>query len=789
MKVRLIIALFLLAAIGLLFSGCAEKDSWAGKGLEPATREKCYAGESEVQCPEEGGQQAAVEAVKSGVSETPRSEELLYIPRPYKAVITKPTGWFRSGQEADMILYATGFNESGGPLVLNHPGKVATDGKRLIVSDTWNNRVLVWNSIPIANNTPPDMVLGQPDFNSNTGRLGRDGMNFPLGISTDGTKLVVADAYNHRVLIWNEFPAKNNQPADLVLGASDFNTWPKYLDMKGRRNPRIGIYWPFDVWTDGTKLAVVNHEDSSILLWNRFPTQNNQPADLILGSENFSSRFSESNHSSLVKGSFETGVKSDGTNLVATSYSDKAVYVWNKFPTQSGEPASFKIDLHDLQERFPSDSISGLGAMGVELKGGKLFVAATHKILMWSQVPKSADELPLVVGAEKTRDQIQISPGYQRLFLNNFGRPFGVATDGRRLMVADTNFNRVLIFNEIPTVRDAEADIVLGTPELFSSRNSFASGTFPFSDGKRLIVGVDGFGVWIYDKIPDESKAEADVVVGRLHGSTTVGGNAITDGKRLIMVHREGSSIFIWNEIPTKDNVLPDVVLGANITFDEWGRPGTGRVGMNQPMSAATDGKRLFVADHGNNRILVWNEMPAKNQTPADLVLGQPDFESTEPGNTLDRFEHPTQISTDGKRLVVAEGNGRVLVWKSLPTRNRQPADFEIKVINHSAEPDWTGIPQHARLALPAGAYVHDGRLFVADTGNNRVLGWSRFPESRLDEPDIVLGQKDFAGNYPSNSKSGLFVPAYINFDGSFLWVGETKWSNRLLRYSVQSSE
>lgn len=66
----------------------------------------------------------------------------------YKYVIEKPTGWFKTGQEADIILYATGFNESGGPLVLNHPGKVATDGKRLIIADTWNNRVLIWNEIP-----------------------------------------------------------------------------------------------------------------------------------------------------------------------------------------------------------------------------------------------------------------------------------------------------------------------------------------------------------------------------------------------------------------------------------------------------------------------------------------------------------------------------------------------------------------------------------------------------------------------------------------------------------------
>lgn len=66
----------------------------------------------------------------------------------YKYVTVRPTGWFKTGQEADVILHGTAFNESGGPLILNHPGKIATDGEHLIVADTWNNRVLIWNEIP-----------------------------------------------------------------------------------------------------------------------------------------------------------------------------------------------------------------------------------------------------------------------------------------------------------------------------------------------------------------------------------------------------------------------------------------------------------------------------------------------------------------------------------------------------------------------------------------------------------------------------------------------------------------
>ncbi|PIR67100.1 MAG: hypothetical protein COU51_00295 [Parcubacteria group bacterium CG10_big_fil_rev_8_21_14_0_10_36_14] len=80
--------------------------------------------------------------------------------RLYKQVITKPEGWFKTGQAADLILYADDFNNAGSATNLNYPMKVVSDGKRLIVSDTYNNRVLIWNRIPTQDHTPADLVIG-----------------------------------------------------------------------------------------------------------------------------------------------------------------------------------------------------------------------------------------------------------------------------------------------------------------------------------------------------------------------------------------------------------------------------------------------------------------------------------------------------------------------------------------------------------------------------------------------------------------------------------------------------
>lgn len=692
--------------------------------------------------------------------------------KPYKFVAEKPTGWFRTGQDAGVVLYATGFGESGGPLVLNHPGKVATDGKRLIVSDTWNNRVLVWNEIPGESNHLPDLVLGQDDFYSNTPGLGASRMNWPMAVATDGTRLLVGDGFNDRVLVWNSFPTRNGQPADIVLGADDFGRWPNYFDLKNERDPEKRIYWPWDIWTDGQKVIVTSTVDGSVLVWNSFPTENNQPADLVLGYENFSARFGQQPENPMADLGTPRAVAFDGKHLIVGDYSAKRAFVWNGFPAKNGQPAGFSIIVKRVEDEPYND------IMGVAIKDNRLFASSAHQVYIWNSFPEHGEKEDLRIGQTRPTSDADGMSG-----------PFGVASDGTRLIVADTNNNRVLIFNKIPTEPGVKADVVLGQPgsgvNIFMARNS-CGGPGVFSNGEQLAIGCDfGRRIYIYNHLPDESKAEADVVIN----ATWLGGvqQAIISGERLIAANREAGRILIWNKVPAVDNKLPDVILGTS-TGLEWWRNGKGRAELNNPVSVASDGKRLFASDWGNNRILVWKSIPAGNQTPADLVLGQPDFDSTSAGEGLNQLDSPYQISTDGKRLVVADSaNNRILVWKSIPVANGQPADFQIKITDHSTgSQDWFGLPQHARLAMPQGVFIYKDSLFVGDVGNNRVLVWTKFPESELGEPDIVIGQKDFQSNYPSSTKSGLFMPSFVSFDGSFLWVGEVKWSNRLLRFSVQ---
>ena len=101
---------------------------------------------------------------------------------------------------------------------------------------------------------------------------------------------------------------------------------------------------------------------------------------------------------------------------------------------------------------------------------------------------------------------------------------------------------------------------------------------------------------------------------------------------------------------------------------------------MRTPTAVATDGRILAVADTENNRVLLWKSIPTTNGQPADLVLGQPDFNTVEPiVATASSFRGPQGVWIQNGKLFVADTqNNRIMIWNSIPTTNNQPADLEL---------------------------------------------------------------------------------------------------------------
>ena len=203
----------------------------------------------------------------------------------------------QDGTPADLVFGQPDFAGEGrnakrdiGPKTLNVPTGIAIGpGGVLAVADAWNHRVLLWHGLPLSPRQPPDIVLGQADFTSGLANRGRDKpaadtLNWCYGAAIRGGRLIVADTGNRRVLVWNTLPQINGAPADLVLGQRDF--WTRDEGGGGPMDA-AGMRWPHAAALDGGRLFVADAGTSRIMVWHHLPDANGAPCDAVLGQADF----------------------------------------------------------------------------------------------------------------------------------------------------------------------------------------------------------------------------------------------------------------------------------------------------------------------------------------------------------------------------------------------------------------------------------------------------------------------------------------------------------------------
>jgi len=282
---------------------------------------------------------------------------------------------------------------------------------------------------------------------------------------------------------------------------------------------------------------------------------------------------------------------------------------------------------------------------------------------------------------------------------NTLAQPLGnVASDGTRLFIADTSNNRVLAFNAMPSSPETAASFLLG--------QASATANTPGTARNRLALPTS---VWLGEG-------------------------------RLVVADSGNNRVLIWNTVPDAADDLPDVVVGqADFATST---SGTSASALAFPTSAVIANGRLVVADQNNNRVLVWNTVPAASGTPADLVLGQPDFATREADDEADEMNKPAGLWSDGFRLLVTDsGNNRVLVWALFPQQSAAEADY---VIGQSGFSRSSAGSSAATLRAPFGIGSDGTRIYVADSGNNRVLRYSAFPLENGLSASAVYGQEEF---------------------------------------------
>ena len=407
------------------------------------------------------------------------------------------------------------------------------------------------------------------------------------------------------------------------------------------------------------------------------------------------------------------------------------------------------------QDSNSSDTIIA-AASGIAYAADTLFVAdsnrvgaspTNHRVLLYQNLsgmlPLPTDPLtysskcPVCVGrASLVLGQPDFTTTTLNLAASNnsLRLPTAVASDGVHLVVADTDHNRVLIWNRIPTTNNAPADVVVGQPN-FSS--TVVPGDVPSAKSLRGPQGV-----WIQN--------------GRLYVADT-----------------QNNRVLIFNNIPTTNGAAADLVLGAP-NFTTFVEPDltqqtnsvTASLVLN-PVAVSSDGVHVFVTDLGYNRVLIWNSIPTTNGAPADVAVGQPDLNSSVANNAYSTSSTDTTVPPVQTPVLCTVSNGT-------------------DVNSHLTYPAYC----NKTLSFPRFTLAVNNRLFIADGGNDRVLVFNQIPTANGASADLVIGESLDTANstgtvtQASDAADSLRTPMSLAWDGTNLYVSDA-YNRRITVYSM----
>src|SRR5450759_3154694 len=409
------------------------------------------------------------------------------------------------------------------------------------------------------------LVIGQTTFTSQDSNSSDTILGAASGLAFAADTLFVADANrvgaspsNHRVLLYQNLSGMLPRPTDeltynskcpacvgqatLVLGQPDFTTATENLSATSTT-----LRLPTAVASDGVHVVVADTNHNRVLIWNRIPTSNNAPADVVLGQPTFKS--------TLVPGN-------------------------------------------------APNAKSMRGPQGVWIQNGRLYVADTqnNRVLIYNRIPAANGAAADVVLGQPdftTFVEPDLTQQKNNVTANQLLNPVAVSSDGVHLFVTDLGYNRVLIWNSIPTANGQAADVAVGQPDLVSSIANNAFSTNPTDT-----------------TVPPK---QTPVLCTLSNGTDT-------------------------NSHPTYPNSC-----NATVSF---------------PRFALAAGNRLFIADGGNDRVLLFNTIPTQNGATADMVIGQLGGSVNQASAAADSLRTPMSLAWDGTNLYVSDSyNRRITVY------------------------------------------------------------------------------------------------------------------------------
>lgn len=336
----------------------------------------------------------------------------------------------------------------------------APDGS-LWASDTGHHRVLGWLRAPRADNAPADILLGQPAFDREgrnaRGSVSADSMNVPTGIAACGAQgqgLAVADAWNHRVLIWHRRPVQSNQRPDVVLGQLDFDSGDSN---RGQDRPAAStLFWPYCVSWDGARLWVADTGNRRVLMWNGLPQRDGEAASLVLGQPDFDHR-DENGGGAPTAASMRWphAISFFAGGVCVADAGNNRLMVWDRMPRASNQPCDVIVGqsgAHAVEHNqgcyYPDAACLNM-PYGATVAGDLLVVAdtANSRLLAWRHDSLMRAGTNAFALAAQPDWNSKGDNRWQSAARDSVCWPYSVAMLGHgTLLVADSGNNRVMLW-------------------------------------------------------------------------------------------------------------------------------------------------------------------------------------------------------------------------------------------------------------------------------------------------------------------------------------------------------
>ncbi len=204
---------------------------------------------------------------------------------------------------------------------------------------------------------------------------------------------------------------------------------------------------------------------------------------------------------------------------------------------------------------------------------------------------------------------------------------------------------------------------------------------------------------------------------------------------------------------------------------------------LNGPASLCFDAAgRLWVADQSNARVLRYDDASSKPPfgAAADGVLGQPDFNSSDPATnavTDHGFASPVGVAVDSAgNLYVSDSYAIPRILRFADAANLSGDAVSSSSLGTVIAGAFVTGSTGTAFNVPYGLCIgNDGNLWVADSANHRVLLFDN-PTATGSAASLVLGQPGFRSNDfvepPTASSMGNPFHVTTAPDGT-LWVSD----------------